>query len=57
MRKLIAITAMAAMMLAPTAAFATIDVGPGNGNPQTNESGKCPAGQNKDTSPGGLKKC
>ena len=29
----------------------------GHYNPQTNPSGKCPSGQNKDTSPGGLKKC
>jgi hypothetical protein len=54
-----------AAVLFATAAFATaaspalgaIDVGPGAGNPQTTPSGKCPGGQNKDTSPGGLKKC
>ena len=34
-----------------------IDEGPGRGNPDTNPTGKCPPGQNKDTSPGGLKKC
>ena len=34
-----------------------IDEGPGRGNPDTNPTGKCPAGQNKETSPGGLKKC
>ena len=38
-------------------ASAAITVGPGKGNPQTNPSGKCPSGQNKGTSPGGLKKC
>jgi hypothetical protein len=38
-------------------AFAAIDEGPGRGNPDTNPSGKCPKGQNKETSPGGLKKC
>lgn len=38
-------------------AAAAIAVGPGNGNPQTNPTGKCPSGQNKTTSPGGLKKC
>ena len=38
-------------------ASAAIHVGPGKGNPQTNPSGKCPSGQNKDTSTGGLKKC
>jgi hypothetical protein len=38
-------------------ALAAISEGPGKGNPDTNASGKCPGGQNKDTSPGGLKKC
>jgi hypothetical protein len=53
---------VAALMMALTmsfsgVAFAQIDEGPGKGNPDTNASGKCPAGQNKDTSVGGLKKC
>jgi len=62
MRKRISLL-IAALMVALTmsfgsvAAFAAIDDGPGKGNPATNASGKCPAGQNKDTSPGGLKKC
>ena len=38
-------------------ASAAITDGPGAGNPDVNASGKCPGGQNKDTSPGGLKKC
>ena len=38
-------------------AFAQITVGPGKGNPETNPTGKCPPGQNQETSPGGLKKC
>lgn len=38
-------------------AFAQTTVGPGAGNPDTNPTGKCAPGQNKDTSPGGLKKC
>jgi hypothetical protein len=55
-----------AALLAATAAFATAAAGPagaainnqpGAGNPDVNASGKCPGGQNKDTSPGGLKKC
>ncbi len=29
----------------------------GKGHPAKNPSGKCPPGANKDTSPGGLKKC
>ncbi len=61
MRKRIALLFAAVMMaLAMTfsgAALAAIDEGPGKGNPDTNKSGKCPGGQNKDTSPGGLKKC
>ncbi len=62
MRKRITLL-VAALMMALTmsfgsvAAFAAIDEGPGRGNPDTTASGKCPPGQNKDTSPGGLKKC
>jgi hypothetical protein len=48
-------TALLAVSAAP--AVAAINNGPGAGNPDTNASGKCPGGQNKDTSPGGLKKC
>jgi hypothetical protein len=49
---------MVAMMLVMAApAFAAIDEGPGRGNPDTNPTGKCPPGQNQDTSVGGLKKC
>ena len=53
---------VAALMMALTmsfsgVAFAQIDEGPGKGNPDTNPAGKCPLGQNKDTSVGGLKKC
>lgn len=49
--------ALAVSGVASGVASATIYVGPGKGNPQTNQSGKCPPGQNKDTSVGGLKKC
>ena len=57
-RKMLAVV-LSASALAMTAAPATaaITIGPGKGNPQTNPSGKCPTGQNKDTSPGGVKKC
>ena len=54
---LIAAVTMALTMSVGGVAFAAIDEGPGRGNPDTNPQGKCPAGQNKDTSPGGLKKC
>jgi len=61
MRKRITLL-VAALMMALTmsfsgVAFAKISDGPGKGNPATTPSGKCPAGLNKDTSPGGLKKC
>jgi hypothetical protein len=49
--------ALAASGVASGVAFGAIDEGPGRGNPDTNPTGKCPAGQNKDTSNGGLKKC
>ncbi len=54
---LIAAVTMALTMSVGGVAFAAIDEGPGRGNPDTNPSGKCPKGQNKDTSPGGQKKC
>jgi hypothetical protein len=38
-------------------AMGAIDEGPGRGNPDLNPTGKCPPGQNADTSVGGLKKC
>jgi hypothetical protein len=57
-RKLAALLfATAAFATAAAPAFAAIQEGPGAGNPDVNASGKCPGGQNKDTSPGGLKKC
>ena len=61
MRKRITLL-VAGLMMALTmsfsgVAFAAISDGPGKGNPATTPSGKCPAGQNKDTSPGGMKKC
>ena len=55
---LVAMLIMAAMVVVMAMpAFAVITEGPGKGNPETNPSGMCPAGQNKETSPGGLKKC
>ncbi len=61
MRKRITLL-VAALMMALTmsfsgVAFAAIDEGNGRGNPDRTPSGKCAPGQNKDTSPGGLKKC
>lgn len=57
MKKRIALLASAMALAVSGVASAAIYVGPGKGNPQTNPSGKCPPGQNADTSPGGLKKC
>jgi hypothetical protein len=56
-KKRIVALAAALALAASGVASAAIDDGPGRGTPDTNASGKCPAGQNKDTSPGGLKKC
>ena len=50
-----ALTVLATSVSAP--ALGAIYEGPGKGNPDVNASGKCPPGQNKDTSTGGLKKC
>ena len=53
---------LATLMLMATSvvvpgSIGAINEGPGKGNPDVNAAGKCPGGQNKDTSPGGLKKC
>ena len=58
MKKRVAVMASAltlALSLGGAAAFAAAGSNPGH--PDTNPAGKCPAGQNKDTSPGGLNKC
>ena len=57
MKKRIAALAAALALGVSGVASAAITNGPGAGNPDTNGSGKCSPGQNKDTSPGGLKKC
>jgi hypothetical protein len=59
MRRAISVACLtgALVMTGATPALAAVDVGPGKGNPDTNPTGKCSPGQNKDTSPGGLKKC
>ena len=54
---LIAALMMALSMSFGGVAFAQIVEGPGKGNPETTKKGNCPPGQNKETSPGGLKKC
>jgi hypothetical protein len=57
MTLLIAALVMALSMYMSGVAFAAINEGPGKGNPDTTPTGKCAPGQNKDTSPGALKKC
>lgn len=61
MRKRIALlfaaVVMALTMSFSAVAFAAVTEGSGAGNPDLSGSGKCAPGQNKDTSPGGLKKC
>jgi hypothetical protein len=57
MKKRIAAVASVMALAASGTAYAAIDEGPGRGNPDVNPSGKCPPGQNKDTSVGGQKKC
>ena len=59
MRRAISVACLtgALVLTGATPALAAVDVGPGKGNPDTNPTGKCSPGQNKDTSPGGIKKC
>jgi hypothetical protein len=47
--------AMLAVMAMPV--FAGITTSTNNGHPNTNPSGGCPGGHNKDATPGALKKC
>jgi hypothetical protein len=56
-KKRIVVLASCMALAASGVASAAINDGNGAGNPDTNGSGKCSPGQNKDTSPGGLKKC
>ena len=56
-RKLVLTVLAGAMALSSAAPAFAVNEGPGKGNPDTTKGGHCPPGQNKDTSPGGLKKC
>ncbi len=53
----LAVLAVTATSVVVPTTLGAINEGPGKGNPDVNASGTCPPGQNKDTSPGGLKKC
>jgi hypothetical protein len=57
MRKRIALFAAVMTFAASFSGAAFAAAGDNPGHPDENPAGKCPAGQNKDTSPGGLKKC
>jgi hypothetical protein len=57
-RVLVVALVMAAMMVVMAApAFAAITQSGNSGHPNTNPSGGCPTGQNKDATPGALNKC
>jgi hypothetical protein len=57
--KLFACLAVTGALLVPASgvASAAITQSTNNGHPNTNPSGNCPAGQNKDATPGALNKC
>jgi hypothetical protein len=56
-KRMALLLAVIALPVLSAPAFSALNEGNGNGNPTTTPSGTCPAGQNKDTSNGGLKKC
>lgn len=53
----IALLASAIALAASGPAAAAITQSSNNGHPNTNPSGNCPTGQNKDATPGALHKC
>jgi len=57
MRKRIALLAAAMTLAASGVASAAITPSNNSGHPNTNPSGNCPTGQNKDATPGALNKC
>ena len=57
MKKRIALLASAMTLAASGVASAAITESTNNGHPNTNPSGNCPTGQNKDATPGALNKC
>lgn len=57
MTKRIALLATAMTLAASGVASAAITQSTNNGHPNTNPSGNCPTGQNKDATPGALHKC
>jgi hypothetical protein len=57
MKKRIALLAAAMALASSGVASAAITQSTNNGHPNTNPSGNCPTGQNKDATPGALQKC
>jgi hypothetical protein len=53
----IALLASALALAVSGPAYAAITESSNNGHPNTNPSGNCPTGQNKDATPGALNKC
>jgi hypothetical protein len=57
MKKRIALLAAAMALASSGVASAAITESTNNGHPNTNPSGSCPTGQNKDATNGALQKC
>lgn len=57
MSRCIAVLTATIVMAASGVASAAITESTNNGHPNTNPAEKCPAGQNKDATPGALNKC
>jgi len=56
-KRLIALLATAMVLAGSSVAGAAITPSDNNGHPNTNPSGGCPTGQNKDATNGALNKC
>jgi hypothetical protein len=57
MKKAAALVAAVMVLAGSGVASAAITPSTNNGHPNTNPSGNCPTGQNKDATPGALNKC
>jgi hypothetical protein len=57
MKSRIALLTATMVVAASGVASAAITESANNGHPSTNPAGKCPTGQNREATPGALKKC
>jgi hypothetical protein len=57
MKKRIVVLTTSMVLAVSGVASAAITQSTNNGHPNTNPSGNCPTGQNKDATPGALHKC